>query len=210
MAKSYMFDDSRNLVDSGINVTANKTVFSAIIDAIYPVGSIFLCLNATDPATIMPGTTWSRIAQDGRVLVGVKDGDPEFGSNKVGGSRQPAQHEHKVVYEGTKPASDLPSEKQPTDNYIYTDYVTEDTSGITPVGSAREMHYAITADQAGTYNQRGILKYLETVEKYKATGSQGPEYPGVNNPLKAENSGYNGAGKGYPPYMTCYMWRRVS
>lgn len=42
---------------------------TTIIDLIYPVGSIYMSLaSSADPATLFPGTTWSRI--EGRFLLG--------------------------------------------------------------------------------------------------------------------------------------------
>ncbi len=46
------------------------------VDKIYPIGSIYLSLNATNPATLFGGT-WEQISQ-GRTLVGVDPSDPDF------------------------------------------------------------------------------------------------------------------------------------
>lgn len=45
----------------------------------WPIGSVFLSVVATDPATLLGFGTWARIAE-GLVLVGYKAGDPDFGT----------------------------------------------------------------------------------------------------------------------------------
>lgn len=41
---------------------------NSLIDRIYPVGSIYMSINETDPATLFGGT-WERLA-NGRCLIG--------------------------------------------------------------------------------------------------------------------------------------------
>lgn len=49
---------------------------STVIDLVYPVGSIYLSLNAVNPGTFLTGTTWERVSE-GRALVGVGTADGE-------------------------------------------------------------------------------------------------------------------------------------
>lgn len=58
-----------------------------ILDIIYPVGSIYMSVNSTNPSTYFGGT-WSAIAQ-GRTLVGVNASDTDFASaGKTGGEKK--------------------------------------------------------------------------------------------------------------------------
>ena len=60
---------------------------SACLLKIYPVGSIYMSVNDTNPATFLGGT-WVRWGQ-GRVPVGVKDDDDDFKSSELtGGEKQ--------------------------------------------------------------------------------------------------------------------------
>lgn len=53
----------------------------------FPVGSVFLAVVATDPATLLGYGTWSAFGA-GRVLVGLNAGDPDFDTvEEVGGSK---------------------------------------------------------------------------------------------------------------------------
>ena len=62
-------------------------------DKIYPIGSIYMSVNSTNPATLFGGT-WQRFS-NGRVLVGVDENQTEFNAvNKTGGSKEMQKHTH--------------------------------------------------------------------------------------------------------------------
>ena len=57
-----------------------------LIDLVYPVGSIYMSVNSTSPATLFGGT-WARWG-NGRVPVGVDTGQTEFNTvEKTGGAK---------------------------------------------------------------------------------------------------------------------------
>lgn len=58
-------------------------VMRDVLDAMYPVGSIYMSVNATNPSTIIGGT-WERIAQ-GRTLIGQGTSDQDFEAGTEGG-----------------------------------------------------------------------------------------------------------------------------
>ncbi len=63
------------------------------IDKIYPIGSIYMSVNSTNPGTLFGGT-WVRWGK-GRVPVSVNESETEFNSvEKVGGSHYMQQHDH--------------------------------------------------------------------------------------------------------------------
>lgn len=73
-------------------INGNKILTS---DEIYPIGSIYLSVNSTNPSTIFGGT-WEQIAK-GRTLVGVDTNDSDFNTvKKTGGSKYLQSHTHSM------------------------------------------------------------------------------------------------------------------
>ncbi|MDR1072000.1 MAG: hypothetical protein LBL21_05150 [Rickettsiales bacterium] len=57
------------------------------VEAMYPVGAIYLSTSSTNPATLFGFGTWERFGQ-GRALVGVNESETEFSSaSKTGGAK---------------------------------------------------------------------------------------------------------------------------
>lgn len=86
---AYAFNDDKSKVD--------------LLDWVYPVGSIYMSVNSTDPGTLFGGTwvAWSV----GRVPVGINPSDTDFAtSQKTGGAKtvtltakQIPSHTHKYT-----------------------------------------------------------------------------------------------------------------
>ncbi|MBP3631079.1 MAG: hypothetical protein J6J23_06320 [Clostridia bacterium] len=69
-------------------------------DLIYPIGSIYLSMNATNPSKFFGGT-WIQISQ-GRCLVGVDTSDSEFATaGLTGGSKYLQGHKHSTSWSVT-------------------------------------------------------------------------------------------------------------
>ena len=103
----------------------------------YPVGSIYLSVNNTNPSRWFGGT-WELIAQ-GRTLVGVDTNDTDFNTvKKTGGSKYIQNHKHtsRAVNENQRQvttgehASGLPmSSRTDGDNIGWSNYHTDATVG---------------------------------------------------------------------------------
>ncbi|MEO5298643.1 DUF859 family phage minor structural protein [Enterococcus cecorum] len=77
---------SGTLDSTTINGRAIKQNGRTLLDMFYPVGSIFLSVNSTNPESYMGGK-WSRFG-NGRALVGVDETDSSFSySSKTGGAK---------------------------------------------------------------------------------------------------------------------------
>lgn len=75
------------------------------IDA-WPVGSVFIGVVSTSPATLLGGGTWAQIAQ-GRVLVGQDIGDTAFDTlEETGGAQTHTHAAHSDVINHTHPVTD--------------------------------------------------------------------------------------------------------
>lgn len=57
---------TKQYVDGLVSTLTNK--FASIVNIIYPVGSIYMSVNAADPSTLFSGTSWEKLK--GRFLLG--------------------------------------------------------------------------------------------------------------------------------------------
>lgn len=71
----------------------NNNLYKQLINIIYPVGSVIMNVNSTNPGEYIRGTIWEQYAQ-GKTIVGVDSGDSDFGAvEKTGGEKT-----HKHLY----------------------------------------------------------------------------------------------------------------
>lgn len=143
------------------DVTATKNGKSislgSIFDLIYPIGSIYMSVKNVNPGTLFNGT-WSRFA-DGRVLVGVWDGDASFNApEKTGGERNHV----------------LTATEMPRHNHA----ITTCNGGV-----------------GGGVDQRNQLQF---------------GYYGTGFTTAVGDAGNGGAHNNMQPYITCYIWKRIS
>lgn len=66
-------------------------VASAVIGVIYPIGSLYISILATNPNTILGIGTWVRVAE-AQYLVGFKTGDADFGVVEASGGSKTHIH----------------------------------------------------------------------------------------------------------------------
>ena len=79
----FSLDENGNLT---VNSITSKTLVNLDISRIYPIGSIYLSVNPTNPREFFGGV-WVSIAQ-GRTLVGVDTSQEEFrGVQQIGGEK---------------------------------------------------------------------------------------------------------------------------
>ena len=147
-------------VDSAIQAAANL---------IYPVGSIYISVSSTSPASLFGGT-WSAFGA-GRALVGINSSDTDFNSvRKTGGAKT-----------HTLTLAEMPSHRH-----------SENACGAAEQGSAPVGYYVSGARQG-------------TTSGYRAVGTEGTGgiiYTGYTGDGAAHNN--------LQPYITVYMWERVS
>lgn len=82
---------SRLWGNSGWDTTVMASIASACLAAIgtvlWPIGSVYVAVVSTDPATLLGFGTWARIAE-GRMLVGQNSGDADFDTaEETGGAK---------------------------------------------------------------------------------------------------------------------------
>lgn len=117
------------------SVEAMKTAQQVTFDTIYPVGSIYMSVNATNPSELFGGTwvAWG----SGRVPVGVDTSDSDFSTiEKTGGEKT---HELSI--------NEMPSHTHA--NYAKRTNVTINSSGNTIISCHRSNTGASTGDNIG-------------------------------------------------------------
>lgn len=120
----------------------------SLFSSVYPVGSIYMSVNSTSPATLFGGS-WSRI--QGRFLLAANDSQTAYNAGKTGGTiththttadhaltvKEMAVHTHNINFTGS-------SSSGGTAHYLYA-------SGLSKIyaSSARN---TITSDSSGVGN----------------------------------------------------------
>lgn len=96
---NFSLDSDGNLIVKSITTTATNSSSNLTFNDIYPVGSIYMSVNNTNPSTFFGGS-WQQFAK-GRTLVGVNSSETEFNSvEKTGGSKYLQEHYHKTWLSG--------------------------------------------------------------------------------------------------------------
>ena len=160
--------------------TAPKTLPN--LDAIYPVGAIYISVDSTGPSKLFGGT-WQAFAE-GRTLVGFTSGQTEFNaSEKTGGSKS-ISHTHRTAYH-TLTVAEMPSHRHglkgrnPALAEVTTEYG----------------NYPIQIDNDTKEDWNVTLDMMDT-----AGGSQ------PHNHGNTESTSINTL----QPYITVYMWKRIA
>jgi hypothetical protein len=71
-------------IETEVNSHEADATIHFLANTLYPVGSVFLSVLATSPATLLGFGTWARIAE-GQMLTGFKTGDSDFGTLEATG-----------------------------------------------------------------------------------------------------------------------------
>lgn len=175
---------------------ALKVERAALLDLVYPVGAIYMSVNAASPATLFGGT-WERIT--GRFLLAATDGGSSGASQAAGRTGGDATV--------TLTTNQIPAHTHGSESLTgYTRFRRYGTSGS---GS----------DIAGIIGSGGIVS--KTGETWSGThGLVGTGGTNVSNPtvdritVNATHE-HNSVGGGQahnnmPPYLAVYVWKRTA
>lgn len=163
-----------------LNNSDDRAAITSEIQDLYPVGTIYLTIDGTNPATSLGFGTWVAFSQ-GKVLLGVgthNDGyeSKTFASAELTGGK----YQHKL----TKP--EMPVHKHTA----------------TSTDSGHTHPYSVDHDKdAGGYsnNARDAKRHDETT---------GTGYANITTSI--DNEGGDGYHNNIQPYTTVYMWKRTA
>lgn len=239
--KDYLNQILTEEIDSKISdfqteINNNTSSINNMLNTVYPVGSIYMSVNNTNPSTIFGGTwvAWGA----GKVPVGVNTSETEFNSvEKTGGAKthtltteQIPSHTH--TFHGNAHSHSLNNHTHSIPQLSgWTDYIDlrgrvwnmavqssgspVDTNGVFGrVDDGGKVGYAEKTKDGG-------LGYSDTVEinvghSHVVSTNSSITGQSSENTGNATQTGYNdntGGGQAHnnlQPYITCYMWKRTA
>lgn len=219
-------DFAQSLDEVNSAVSSLETAIDDYWKKIYPVGSIYMSVNSTNPGSLFGGTwiAWG----SGRVPVGVNSSDGDFNTaEKTGGAKSVSlAHSHTVnshthstgghaltVNEIPEHAHSFSGQTSTTGNHahMYRDYYQmAQTSVGTDPGRQGVAANSDTDANPGAHtkdNGNHSHSYSGTTSSVGGSaahshGNTGASAPGTNSALGTQSV--------LQPYITCYMWKRTA
>jgi len=153
----------------------------------FPVGSVFIAVVATDPATLLGYGTWAALAA-GRVLVGLDSGDPNFDTvEETGGAKTVAASAQ--TFAGTESTAIV--------NHLHTL-----ATGSGATGNFSQVIGTVDTSSGGTG--------ATPTQTALGTRSGNPVAGGVASYTPAGTNTPGAATSVVQPYITVYMWKRTA
>ena len=167
----------------------------------FPVGSVFLAVVSTNPATLLGYGTWAAIAA-GRMLVGLDSGDTDFDTvEETGGAKtvtltsaQMPAHTH---------VQDAHTHVQDAHTHVQNAHTHVITSQTATTGSATSYKHG-TLDTSSAEAEVTVVTGSTTPTNQNATATN------QNATATNQSTGGGGAHANVPPYFVVYMWKRTA
>lgn len=179
IGKVSEFDNTLEVSDKWNFRVYGKLLKAYIVDSIYPVGSIYMSVNATSPATLFGGT-WTQLKD--RFLLGAGS---TYENGTTGGEAS-----HKLS------ANEMPSHAHDTpffNNMTNNGEMVSDFEGVFGKG--------MTASAAKSLTGKSVI---EMWWKEQTNNAEGNEYSYLT-----ASKGSSVAHNNMPPYLAVYMWKRT-
>jgi microcystin-dependent protein len=169
----------------------------------FPVGSVFIAVVSTNPATLLGYGTWSAFGA-GRVMVGRDAGDTDFDTaEETGGAKT-----------HTLTTSEIPSHTHTQDSHNHTQDAHTHTQNA-HTHALTDLRGATTG--AATTNFGGITAAADTSSTVTAwvmpsATATNQNATATNQATTATNqsTGGGGAHNNVQPYIVCYFWKRTA
>lgn len=154
---------------------------------VWPIGAVFISVVSTNPATLLGFGTWSAFAA-GRVLVGLDSGDTDFDTvEETGGAKTHTLTEAQI------PAHTHIQDSHNHTQNAHSHQILRERSATTG-GATTQI--ARTADASSTVDT-GVNTENSTATNQATTATN-------------QNTGGGEAHNNMPPYLVCYIWKRIS
>ena len=228
--------ETDDLMDVNFNANFRKELKIKgvnIFDVIYPVGSIYMSVNNTNPSSLFGGTwvAWG----SGKVPVGVNTSDTNFNTVEKTGGNSTVNLEHS--HTSAKHTHTLSSHTHSLSNHTHTSAKHTHGRGnleaaINYEGGSFRYYYDNTQKPGYTYQEKVSTTETKTSGTLyggtRVVGTTGETTPGATGTPSNNTSGTpsnNTSGETTPgntgtalsttqsilqPYITCYMWKRTA
>ena len=188
-----------------------------VINLIYPIGSIYLSFSDTSPQTLFGIGQWEKLS-GGRVLLteGSSDYGEDFTVEEIGGEANHVLTEEELPehsHTGTTDNSGAHTHSRGTMNIRGSFYADDSMRGkVEPYKKPSGAFYPgetidrdITSGDSGGYDG-GTLEFDASKNWTGETSSNGNH----THTLDISGGGSGQAHNNMPPYIVCFMWRRIS
>ena len=169
-------------------------IILAVVKAAWPIGSVFINVTSTSPATLLGFGTWSAFGA-GRVLVGQNGADTDFDVGEETG--------------GAKTVT-LTSAEMPIHTHVQNAH-----THIQDVHTHVQNSFApriVNSGTAGTVGVQGASTASNANASNAATTATNQNTTATNQNATAvnQNAGSGGAHNNLQPYIVVYMWKRTA
>lgn len=208
---------SEDKLDENVVGKLNKTGGGITLDAVYPVGSVYISFNDTSPKTLFGFGEWNKI--EGRFLFA---SDSSHASGTTGGSNDAVV----VSHSHTGTADRAGSHTHTTSTESHTHSATTESAGKHTHETGQSGYNFVTTNGSFGYGSGGTTAPAPS-SKTSAVETTGAHTHTVNvsrnshshdvnsggehsHTLSINSTGSSGTGKNMPAYMAVNMWQRVS
>jgi microcystin-dependent protein len=207
---AFAKDNNKFFTASGTTSWLEKGGSGGDISGAWPVGSVFIAVVSTSPATLLGFGTWAAFGA-GRVLVGRDAGDPDFDTaEEIGGakthtltnSEMPVhthvQNAHNHIQDAHNHTQNAHTHTQDPHSHTQASTTTSTGAASNRLGTTDTSSTAINTGNATATNQNATAtNQVATATNQAATAMN-------------QNAGSGGAHNNVQPFIVCYFWKRTA
>lgn len=208
----------------GLDIQRPKGAYSPVA---FPIGSVFIAVVSTDPATLLGYGTWEAFGA-GRVLVGLDAGDPDFDTvEETGGSKTntPSAHSGASVTDHSAHTHTGPSHQHnisgthshtytEVPNHVHVENAPSSASGGAVLFALDTNASGSTAAGISTANPTGGVATGTTASNTSGdtsnSGTGNTGNPSITLAHSVTQPSSHSALSVVQPYIVVYMWKRTA